>query len=69
MSDIDIEGRIDTGLSVSRGREKLRVALVDDQGRVVADGPEVAKCLFDAACRAYEAFWLGNGTLKALNPS
>lgn len=68
VEGIEIHGKIDTGLSVKQGEKNLQIALVDEDGNIVGVGDKVAKRLFTAACKTYEDFWLGNGTLRTISP-
>lgn len=63
---LELEAKIDTGFRAQFSGEELNIAVVDHQGNVIAQGPELAARLFKAACAAYEKFWLDNGTLKAI---
>ena len=64
-----IRAKIDTGFAATGtdGRP-LRIALLDDGGRVVADGRDVAGALFAAAIEAQNNFWEGRGHLTAVRP-
>lgn len=43
-----------------------RLAVLDEQGRVLAVGEEVAAAAFEASVRSYRAFLIGTGHLRVL---
>lgn len=55
------------GLQVrtSDGRQ-ARLAVVDDDGHVLAAGEEIASAAFEASVRSYRAFLIGTGHIRVL---
>ncbi|MBF9171792.1 hypothetical protein ABFU49_14025 [Xanthomonas campestris pv. campestris] len=56
------------GLSVQTADGKpARLAVVDQDGRVIAVGHEIAAAAFDASVKSYRNFLIGNGHLRILS--
>ncbi len=56
------------GLSVQTADGRpARLAVVDQDGRVIAVGQEIAAAAFDAAVKSYRNFLIGNGHLRILS--
>lgn len=64
---IVINAKVDQGISISTPEgEPLSLAVVDQQGNILATGGSVTKAVFNAAVKAYDDFWQGNGHLTTL---
>ncbi len=55
------------GLRVeTAGGKRVRMAVVDDDGNVIAAGDEVAAAAFEASVKSYRAFLRGTGHIREL---
>lgn len=44
-----------------------KLAVVDHEGKIIADGPEVAQAAWEVCVNAYRNFLMGNGHLRVLS--
>lgn len=66
-STIVISAKVDQGLSISNPNgEPLSLAVIDQHGNIISSGSAVTKAVFNAAVKAYDDFWQGNGHLTTL---
>lgn len=52
------------GLTVTINGKRGRLAVIDDDGAVVADGPKVAREAEAVAINCFREFWKGKGHLR-----
>lgn len=64
LEGITVSAVAHEGLSIDVGGRPGRLAIVDDQGRVVASGPAVADEVEAVAINSYRAFLRGKGHLR-----
>ena len=55
------------GLTVTVNGRPARLAIVTEDGRIVASGPEVAREAKAVACSSLENLWKGKGWLRELS--
>lgn len=66
---IQINAKADTGLFVTDEKKRpLRIAIIDDNGQVLAAGDEVATAIYRTVVDVQNAFWIGNGQMTVIRP-
>lgn len=55
------------GLTVTVNGRPARLAIVTEDGQIVASGPEVARAAKAVACNSLENLWKGKGWLRELS--
>lgn len=66
---IQINAKADCGLFVTDEKKRpLRIAIIDDNGQVLAAGDEVATAIYRTVVDVQNAFWIGNGQMTVIRP-
>lgn len=64
LPGVAISGVAHEGLSVTAGGRPARLAVIDENGRVIAAGPEVAREAWNVTLKCYRNFLKGQGHLR-----
>ncbi|UCV26696.1 hypothetical protein [Ferribacterium limneticum] len=67
LDAISITVRLHDGISFTSGEKKFNLALVDEEGQVVATRG-LADKVMDAVVEAQNQFWIGNGRMRVIFP-
>jgi len=67
LPGVVISAVVHEGLSVTVDGRPGRLAVIDDQGRVVAAGDQVATEARAVAVNSYRQMWIGQGHLRVLS--
>lgn len=67
LPGVVISAVVHEGLSVTVDGRPGRLAVIDDQGNVVAAGDQVATEARAVAVNSYRAMWIGQGHLRVLS--
>ena len=67
LPGVVISAVVHEGLSVTVDGKPGQLAVIDDQGRVVAVGQQVAREAGAVAVNSYRQMWIGQGHLRVLS--
>lgn len=67
LPGVVISAVVHEGLRVTVDGRPARLAVVDDQGRIVAAGDDVAREAGAVAVNSYRQMWIGQGHLRVLS--
>ena len=67
LPGVVISAVVHEGLTVTVDGKPARLAVVTDDGRIVAAGDQVAREAEAVAINTYRAMWLGQGHLRVLS--
>ena len=69
LTEIEISGTITQGLKVSgKNGISARLAVIDDDGNILAEGPNLAKAIWNLVLQTLQNFWIGKGHMRVFIP-